>query len=620
MKSSLPLKSLLLSLAFAIAQQCVFAEDYTKYLFVYFPSNSNENVYYALSDNGYDYTPMNNGQMIVCADTISIKKGVRDPHILRGEDGWFYMVLTDMRSADGWESNRGIVLMRSKDLVNWSHSTVHFPDKYKGTIFEKVIRVWAPETIWDPQAGKYMVYFSLFNNNADIPYDKVYYCYANADFTDLEGEPTFLFDRGSATIDMDIVYNENDQLYHAFYKNEAPLGQSDASAGQIHKVTASTLTAPAGDAPGSQWSEPSEQLQQTDVAVEGAGVFKLIGEDTWVLMYDCYTSGYYQFCTSSDLTNFTFKQNTYTSGAFTPRHGTVIPVTDAEVETINSYLIEKQNEQAAEEFRQLKEALQTEVDRAKLMNVSVSDIETQMQQDELTRWDLAAFRRTLNVRVFEDGLKNYPEDKSSQLRTGWTKSNQTDNKGQHWDGTSTSTYYEQNQGWGSSAWTMYMQKKVTLPAGYYVLKASGRAASDAVVATMSVDDQSVSFPTKGDVGYGITLDGRASFYPTESYANGGAGRGWEWRYLPFSLSEQTRVTFRLDASVANASHQWVSISNLSLLYSPTDPTAISAPSMDGTKEAADETFTLSGQRIARPQAGIQIKRQPDGQWRKVLVK
>ena len=44
--------------------------------------------------------------------------GLRDPHILRGEDGRFYMVATDMRSELGWSSNRGMVLMRSDDLIN----------------------------------------------------------------------------------------------------------------------------------------------------------------------------------------------------------------------------------------------------------------------------------------------------------------------------------------------------------------------------------------------------------------------------------------------------------------------------------------------------------------------
>ena len=304
------------------------AQEYTKYLFVYFPSNDNENIYYALStkEKPFDFVPMNNGQMVVSADTIALKHGVRDPHVLRGEDGWFYMVNTDMRCAEGWASNRGIVLMRSRDLVSWQHSTVHFPEKYKGTNFANVTRVWAPETIWDPVARKYMVYFSLLTNDGTIPYDKVFYCYANEDFTDLEGEPTYFYDRGSATIDMDIVYNEKDQLYHGFYKNEGSHG--------ICKVTARSLTPARGEAPGSQWSAPSGTLQQTKVGVEGAGVWRLIDSGAWILMYDCYGSGYYQFCESDDLSHFTLKAQTQTKGMFTPRHGTVLPVTDAEVERL----------------------------------------------------------------------------------------------------------------------------------------------------------------------------------------------------------------------------------------------------------------------------------------------
>ena len=144
-----------------------------------------------------------------------------------------------MKSAEGWASNRGMVLMKSKDLVNWQHSTVHFPEKYVGTNFANVTRVWAPETIWDPEAGKYMIYFSLLTNDGTIPYDKVFYCYANEDFTDLEGEPTLLFDLGYSVIDMDIVYNDADGLYHGFFKNE--------DKGGILKVTSKTLTASHAD-------------------------------------------------------------------------------------------------------------------------------------------------------------------------------------------------------------------------------------------------------------------------------------------------------------------------------------------------------------------------------------
>ena len=303
-------------------------EPYSNYLFVYFPANNNENIYYALSNDGYNYTPMNKGNRVVASDTVSIKKGLRDPHILRAPDGWFYMVNTDMKSAEGWASNRGMVLMKSKDLINWKHSTVHFPDRFKGTYFANVTRVWAPETIWDSDyqnkdgsKGRLMVYFSILTNDGKVPYDKVFYAYANDDFTDLLDEPVYFYDRGSATIDMDIVYNPVDGLYHAFYKNEGE--------GGICKVTSSTLLPQKGDA-GSQWSKPSETLQQTKEAVEGAGVFKLINQNSWILMYDCYMDGHYQFTSSSDLSTFKFVQDTKTSGAFTPRHGTIIPITASE--------------------------------------------------------------------------------------------------------------------------------------------------------------------------------------------------------------------------------------------------------------------------------------------------
>ena len=64
-------------------------EPYSNYLFVYFPANNDENIYYALSNDGYNFTAMNNGKRVVAADTVSIKTGLPDPHVLRAPDGWF---------------------------------------------------------------------------------------------------------------------------------------------------------------------------------------------------------------------------------------------------------------------------------------------------------------------------------------------------------------------------------------------------------------------------------------------------------------------------------------------------------------------------------------------------
>ena len=85
---------------------------------------------------------------------------VRDPHILRGKDDkTFYMVATDMKSNLGWSSNRGMVLMKSTDLVNWTHTTIHFPTRFPNE-WRNVQRVWAPETVYDEHSGKYVVFYS----------------------------------------------------------------------------------------------------------------------------------------------------------------------------------------------------------------------------------------------------------------------------------------------------------------------------------------------------------------------------------------------------------------------------------------------------------------------------
>lgn len=96
---------------------------YSSYLFAFFSNNSpyGEQVRYALSDDGYDYTSLNQGRPVVASDTIALKKSIRDPYITRGRDGkTFYMVMTDMRSDEGWQSNDGLILMKSTDLIHLS--------------------------------------------------------------------------------------------------------------------------------------------------------------------------------------------------------------------------------------------------------------------------------------------------------------------------------------------------------------------------------------------------------------------------------------------------------------------------------------------------------------------
>jgi len=292
-------------------------KDYVAYLFTYFHGNSveEEQICFSVSLDGYHYRALNNNRPVIDSKKISETGGVRDPHILRSQDGeTFYMVVTDMTSSKGWDSNRGMVLLKSKDLVNWTSSTINIQKKYPGQ--EELKRVWAPQTIYDPDAGKYMIYWSMQHGNGP---DIIYYAYANSDFTDLEGSPKQLFfpKNGKSCIDGDIIYKNG--IFHMFYKTE---GHGNG----IKKAMTDNLTSGC-------WIEQPDYKQQTRHAVEGSSIFKLTNQDKYILLYDVYGRGEYQFCESVDLDHFRVIDNEI-SMDFKPRHGTVIPITRQELEAL----------------------------------------------------------------------------------------------------------------------------------------------------------------------------------------------------------------------------------------------------------------------------------------------
>lgn len=304
-----------LSLQSAANESCV--PKYDGYLFVYFTGGDkrDEAIRFALSKDGLNFTSLNDNAPVVDSRLISETGGVRDPHILRTEDGKsFYMVVTDMVSANGWDSNRGLILMKSDDLIHWSSSAINIQKRFKGN--ENLLRVWAPQTIYDNDAGKYMVYWSM--KHGDGP-DIIYYAYANDDFTDFVSKPKPLFipkDK-KACIDGDIIYK--DGLYHLFYKTEG-------NGNGIKKAVTEKLTS-------GKWKESPDYKHLTKKDVEGSGVFKLNDSDKYILMYDVYRNGEYMFTESADLDTFKLIDSDI-SMDFHPRHGTVMSITAEEYDRL----------------------------------------------------------------------------------------------------------------------------------------------------------------------------------------------------------------------------------------------------------------------------------------------
>ncbi|MGL1956883.1 MAG: family 43 glycosylhydrolase [Colwellia sp.] len=313
----------LISIAFSSLNGCGEVsinknQEYVGYLFPYFIGNApgEEAIRYAISTDGYNFKALNNNKAIIDSNKISSRGGVRDPHILRGDDGkTFYMTVTDLYVPnDGW-SNHAMILMKSEDLINWTSNIINIPETFPKE-FGDIKRVWAPQTIFDTEKNQYMVYWSMLGDNGS---DIIYYAYVNDDFTALTTIPKQLYfsPTNSACIDGDIIFHNGQ--YHLFFKSE--------SDGGIKQAVSNKLT--------EGYVQLDGNMDQTDEAVEGSSVFKLIDSDKYILMYDMYMTGKYQFTESTDLINFSVIDEDI-SMDFHPRHGTVLPVTAKEMSALKA--------------------------------------------------------------------------------------------------------------------------------------------------------------------------------------------------------------------------------------------------------------------------------------------
>ena len=80
------------------------AQEFAGYLFAYFEGGGDtkqmEQLRFAVSEDAKNWYALNGNRPIIASDTISTSGGIRDPHILRGEDGDYYIVATDMYTYD----------------------------------------------------------------------------------------------------------------------------------------------------------------------------------------------------------------------------------------------------------------------------------------------------------------------------------------------------------------------------------------------------------------------------------------------------------------------------------------------------------------------------------------
>jgi len=308
-------------------------KDFAGYLLVYF-KDQNQSAYLAVSGDGYTFTDINKGQPIFIGSRLAEQKGVRDPHITRGPDGAFYLAMTDLHifgqragfrdsvwerplEKYGWGNNRALVLMKSYDLVHWTHADFRVDKAFPE--LGDIDCSWAPETIYDAKQKKMMIYFTIRYNNKDA---HIYYSYTNDDFTKLETKPERITAIGG--IDADIT-KVGDQ-YQMFYVGGAKIKQA------------------VSDKINQDFKGEDKRIDPEKVSTEAPNVFKRLGTNTYVLMYDVYGArpSNMGFSETTDFINFKdlghFNEGVMKTTNFTsPKHGAVTYLTKKELAAIAKY-------------------------------------------------------------------------------------------------------------------------------------------------------------------------------------------------------------------------------------------------------------------------------------------
>lgn len=287
--------------------------DMGAYLMVYH-KDKDHGLHMAVSYDSYTWTSLNNDQPVISGDTIAMQHGIRDPHIFRAPNGSFYLAMTDLHifsqkdvaqrfgikeiseyrdthferpdSLYGWGNNKGLVFMKSDDLIHWTRTNIDFTKLTTPTGFfdkdgnelpwSEAGCIWAPETVYDYEAGHLLVHFTT---RMQRNYERIYYVYMNDDFTEMLSEPKVLFQAPNdstgrpayTVIDSDICHV--DSLYHLFYV-------SHEHQATVKHASSRCITGP--------YIQDDKYDDHDPEIHEAPNCWKRLGQQTWVIMYDNY--------------------------------------------------------------------------------------------------------------------------------------------------------------------------------------------------------------------------------------------------------------------------------------------------------------------------------------------
>lgn len=298
--------SLTAALSCIVNVPAAHAATYSAYVMGYFKESPNQSgdsyaLHLAVSSDGLSWTPLNQNNPV--ATPTAGMQGLRDPYILRKQDGTFVVLATDLKGR----------------VFNLNNQYIHVWDSANLTGFSNYRRVrlhgmnthsWAPEAFWVPSRNQYAVIYSANNGTRDV-----FMVNYTTDFINM-GTAQVFFDPGFNVLDGDVLVDGNN--FYLSYKN--------LSNGNLY-VARSTTGAP------NSFTTLTSGLRQGD-GIEAPILVKSNTSTSFWLWGDSYAPAnavFYSWQSSNINGNAwsALNQRTYTA-PINSKHATISPITEAE--------------------------------------------------------------------------------------------------------------------------------------------------------------------------------------------------------------------------------------------------------------------------------------------------
>ena len=306
------------------------------YLFVHFretTSPEGEQVYFAISRDGFHWEALNEGQPVLWAYYGDY--GVRDMTIVRDRtSGRFHIFATDLSLSYGMRGKynhswRNISRYGSKCLAHWwSEDLLHWSEEELVQLGDEGCGcIWAPDIIFNPEDEDYILHFSYSHADNDYGPKAIYYC-RTRDFEHFT-KPALLYRKEDSGC-IDSAMYEEEGKYYLFVKSER-------NPSRIIQLVSNHATGPF-----SRMTNFDAAMSSVEAGLYEAPTAVQLADGRWCLFLDYYGvpgagQGYVPFVADNMASGDFRRSDTSFHFPYGFKHGTILTITGDEFDKMKSH-------------------------------------------------------------------------------------------------------------------------------------------------------------------------------------------------------------------------------------------------------------------------------------------